>query len=119
MNTWAEYFMAMGVLLLFYCFFRILLSWGLEPYERPPGFVPTDWNRTADAGKPIDASQFSARITCVRQDYQAELQPKTMFFKRVLRVRDKREEIAQKAFFVKSASTEASEEGQNPSLLQV
>ena len=119
MYPWTEYFITLGFLLLVYCFLRILFAWSLEPYELPPEFVPSDWSRTVDPGKPIDASRLSARIACVRQCYVAEVQPKTMIFKRALRVRDKRDEIAQKAFFTKSASAEASEEGQNPSPLPV
>jgi hypothetical protein len=119
MYTWAEYLITFGFLLLLYCLVRILFCWSLDSYERPPGFTPSDWNWKSEPCKLIDASPLSARISCVRQGYQAELQPKTMIFKRALRVQDKREEIAQKAFFNKSARVEAAEEGQSESLLLV
>jgi hypothetical protein len=119
MYTWAEYFITLGFLLLLYCLVRILFCWSLDSYERPPGFTPSDWNGKSEPCKPIDASPLAARISCVRQGSQAELQPKTMIFKRALRVRDKREEIAQKAFFSKSTRVEETEEGQSESLLTV
>ena len=110
MSTWSEYLVVMGFLLLIYCFFRILVSWGVAVNEDPPSFVPTDWKRTADPGKPIDTSALSARVGSVRQAYQRELRPKPMSFKRVLRIRDKREEIGQRAFFRRAGSVEPFDE---------
>ncbi len=101
METVAEYFVIVGLLLLLYCLIHMIFWWDRRGFQRIASSMPSDWKRTGDMGKPIDTSLLSTRVQSVRQAYQTENRPHPMSFKRSLRVESKREEIAQKAFFQK------------------
>ena len=92
---WVAYFSIFGGLFLLYTVVRF----SLWEACRPPKGEPEDWKTDARPGTPIDASLLAKRVEQLKKDYTGELPATQDTFKKPLLVEQRREEIAQLAFF--------------------
>jgi hypothetical protein len=95
---WIEYFILVGTLFLIYCLVRFLFWLETDGFDHP---LPPESNSVQEPANPIDTSPLSTSVQRAREDYQAAIQNRTPPSERALRLKSRREELAQLPFFHK------------------
>ena len=102
-TDWTDYYFLAIAMFVFYVLFRLSYIWDSRHLGTPK--PERHWT-----GHPIDTSTIASRVHHIRENYEAEIPPHELAFKRALLVESKREEIARQPFFQHPEPPEPPEE---------